>query len=185
MWPILISVGVGLLIAIVYLTHYWWHEEGNKRTARKRMERGKAKEIEAADLLRKWGYKIVSQQEEYSHEFIVGGMLTTALIKVDYIVRRRRKTYVVEVKTGDKATGMNHAPTRRQILEYSLIVPCDGVFLLDMEAEIMSQIIFPEIEKENHFRKDVIVFVIALIIGVIVGMLLEHLGLGELGELVN
>lgn len=148
MSPYIIIAAIGFLIVFVLLVQYWWREEGNKIAASERLERGLQKEQEARSLLKKWGYSIVAEQTEYKHELVVDGQLIAPPMRIDYMVERRGKRYVVEVKSGEKAITMWHAPTRRQILEYALVVPCDGVFLLDMESKRMSQIVFTSLNKK-------------------------------------
>lgn len=167
MYPVLISVAIAFVVVFVILVKYWWNEEGKKADTRQRIERGHQKEVEARIFLKKHGYKIVAEQTEYKHDLVVDGQLLSPPMRIDYMVEKNGKRYIVEVKSGEKATSMWHAPTRRQILEYVLVIPADGVFLLDMEREILSQVIFPKL----HIIKKSTTCIYWLFVGVILGVL--------------
>lgn len=64
-------------------------------------------------------------------------------IRVDLVVRRGRRSYVAEVKTGAQAPRIEHAPTRRQLLEYRMAMAVDGALLVDAEAGRVREVVFP------------------------------------------
>ena len=63
--------------------------------------------------------------------------------RCDRIVRMGRKTFVVEVKTG-QGTNPLKTSTRRQLLEYWLCHEVDGVLLVDMDQRSISRVEFPK-----------------------------------------
>jgi hypothetical protein len=161
----------GLLIfsILVYLIRYWWNEEAKKIETQQKLDRGKIKEIDAKRILKKNGYKILSEQTEYKYNVIVNNNPIETNLRIDYLVRYAGKKYVVEVKTGEKAVNIQYSPTRRQILEYSLVVPCDGILLLNMENEKIYEIKFPFTSTKNS--TNMIGYIsISLIIGFISGL---------------
>ena len=50
-----------------------------------------------------------------------------------YLATRGSRRFVAEVKTGALAPSLDHAPTRRQILEYCAAFDVDGALLVDAE----------------------------------------------------
>lgn len=121
-----------------------------KRMVAKRAARG---EVEAAGLLRKHGYKILDTQAEHSWHIKVDGISHEVEMRADYIVKRKGVLYVAEVKTGRVAPRVTCAPTRRQLLEYALAYPVDGVLLVDMETHTLHHVTFPE-QKNGRIRSE-------------------------------
>ncbi len=67
----------------------------------------------------------------------------TFSVRADLIARcRRGRLFVVEVKTGSLAPDPRHGPTRRQLLEYSLIFGTPYLLLVDMQARRIHEIGF-------------------------------------------
>ena len=56
-------------------------------------------------------------------------------MRADYLVERRGRRYLAEVKTGAHAPRLDLPATRRQILEYGLAFQTSGVLLVDADAE--------------------------------------------------
>ena len=55
-------------------------------------------------------------------------------MRADFVVVRRGRRYVAEVKTGQAAPDIAAPATRRQLLEYRCAFGVDGVLLVDAEA---------------------------------------------------
>ena len=63
------------------------------------------------------------------------------------MVKRRRRKYAVEVKTG-KSADPSHRNTRRQLLEYAKTYAVDGLLLLDADTERLYHVRFdPKTER--------------------------------------
>lgn len=60
----------------------------------------------------------------------------------DWLARRGRRRYLVEVKTG-RAANPKHTETRRQLHEYATCFDVDGVLLLDADNDHLYEIEFP------------------------------------------
>lgn len=155
-------------IVLLCLIRYWISNQIKSFKSRMRIARGVKKEKDAKNVLRKLGYDVVSEQAEYNHSFKVNGKTITVPVRIDYLVRRNGKNYVVEVKSGEKANSMYNKDTRRQVLEYAFVVPSDGIFLLDMESKKLMKVEFLGIHLQNrpsnlnYFWWFVAVFVIGI-----------------------
>ena len=65
-------------------------------------------------------------------------------VRVDFLATRKGRPCVIEVKTGELAPNPRHGPTRRQLLEYSLLFPEREIYLLDMSKGVAHRIEFPK-----------------------------------------
>ncbi len=137
-----------LLLAIIIITltffilKYKLSEYLKERKVKKRFERGNKLELQAKNFLKNKGYTIVDYQSTYEHRYMVDGEVQYADIQPDYIVKKKGKKYIVEVKSGTTATSLRNRSTRRQLLEYDYVVENDGIFLLDMEHRDLKLIQF-------------------------------------------
>ncbi|RUA24575.1 MAG: hypothetical protein DSY76_07685 [Bacteroidetes bacterium] len=152
-----------IAVLIILLLKYKYKEYSKIRKQKKRFARGLVLENEARSFLEKKGYKVIAEQPEFYHEYEVDGVSHKSLIKPDYIVSRKGKKYIVEVKSGKSAILISNSATRRQILEYDFVIENDGIFLLDMENKKLQNIQF--FTKEVRKDKSVywILFVVALL----------------------
>jgi Holliday junction resolvase-like predicted endonuclease len=96
----------------------------------------------AERLLQKAGYRIVDRQVHRTSTMLVDGNDVEIAVRVDLIVRRRRRAYVAEVKTGDNAPTPTLPATRRQLREYAAFFPKHGLLLVDVEARRILEISF-------------------------------------------
>ena len=112
------------------------------RASKRRNIRAQQGEKEAEKLLKSKGYTIVGRQVKEKSGLYVDGVWREVEVRVDFIVRKRRKKFVAEVKTGKTAPDPTQASTRRQLLEYSLVFKSHGVLLVDMEERKIRQITF-------------------------------------------
>lgn len=164
---------VVLSIIVFVLAKFWFARQIENIKSRRRIDRGLQKEQEAKGLLISMGFRVVGEQREYSYELKVNDKIVGIKLRIDYLVERLGKIYVVEVKTGEKATSILSSSTRRQILEYATIIPCDGVYLLDMEMQKLSKIEFPLHPSSKSGLS--ISFLFWLIIGLSLGYFLARL----------
>ncbi len=121
------------------------------RRARGRIRRGNMRrgaraaraEGEAERLLQRAGYRVVDRQVTGGWTLRVDGEDREVAVRADLIVRRRRRLYVAEVKTGRSAPRPDLPETRRQLLEYLLAFDVAGVLLVDMETRSVRTVEFP------------------------------------------
>ena len=119
-----------------------WRRGRGARTLRARARRAQRAEQQAAGVLRSHGYQILGEQVDHSWQVGVGDDTLMVSLRADYLVRRGRRRFVAEVKTGALAPSVETAATRRQLLEYRLAYPVDGILLVDMEAITVEEITF-------------------------------------------
>ena len=99
-------------------------------------------EARAADLLERAGYAIVARQLASSWAVSVDGERVEIGVRADYLVEQGGRRFVAEVKTGRAGTRIEHAPTRRQLLEYRFAFDVDGVLLVDAESDTVHEVVF-------------------------------------------
>lgn len=132
-----------VIIALLFLVlRYKTIEYFNKRKVKRRFKRGNKLELDAKSFLQDKGYTVVDYQSTYDHHYQVDGIDHIATIQPDYMVKKKGKTYIVEVKTGTSAISAQNRHTRRQLLEYDYVIENDGVLLLDMENQNLQVIQF-------------------------------------------
>jgi hypothetical protein len=103
------------------------------RANRVRARRAAAGEIDAEPLLGRAGYEVLARQVPGRWTVFADGEPCEIAVRADLIVQRGGRRYVAEVKTGRLAPRLDHAPTRRQLLEYSVAFEADGVLLVDAD----------------------------------------------------
>ena len=144
---------VVLALVLLLLFFQWFKAFRIKQVQLKRLDRGRRLEQEARQFLVRKGFRIVGEQVEIVHDYEVDGEPQSSVIVLDYLVAKRGKTYIVEVKSGNSAISVQNGATRRQILEYDFVFKNDGVFLLDMENRKMHLVrFFPKsLPKRHHW----------------------------------
>src|SRR6478609_11447517 len=104
--------------------------------------RASAGEVLAEKLLAKAGYRIDARQATQRWAVRVDGEAAEVTLRADFVVSRRGRRYVAEVKTGQDAPEIAAPATRRQLLEYRCAFGVDGVLLVDAEARKVHEIGF-------------------------------------------
>jgi len=138
-------------LLVIIILRYKYNEYRKSRRISKSFKRGNDLEKDASKFLIKNGYKIISEQYEQYHSYKVNGEVYKSKLIVDYLVSKKGKRYLVEVKSGQKAINIKDKNTRRQILEYDFAIDNDGIFLLDMENKEMKNIEFNHKEFTRNF----------------------------------
>ena len=122
-----------------------WHHWRKDRSRRARFERAAQAEEDARGLLQRHGYEVLDDQAQHTWTIRLNGEPHEVAMRADYLVRRRGKRYVAEVKSGRLAPRISTAATRRQLLEYLIAYPVAGVLLVDMEDEQIYEVTFPDL----------------------------------------
>ncbi|MCP4872810.1 MAG: hypothetical protein GY898_29310 [Proteobacteria bacterium] len=135
---ILVGVVVALLLVLV------WIGGRGSRVQRRRMRRALRAEDRAEALLERAGYVIEDRQLVGAWPMVVDGEEVDATLRADLLVRKRRRLYIAEVKSGPVASRPTDPSTRRQLLEYRLAFDVDGVLLVDMHRRRILTIEFPD-----------------------------------------
>lgn len=146
---LLIVVGVLCLVLFalwVGLRISRWQRSQRQRT---RVTVALQGENEAEKILESFGYEIQQRQVSAFWKFFVDGEEIRVRVRVDLLVSRDGRQFVAEVKTGERAPNPCHPPTRRQLLEYSLIFGATEILLVDVEARVVRSITFPMVQIES------------------------------------
>ena len=149
-----------IIILLLFFVAKFKLKEFNKNRARKkRFHRGLKLETEAEYFLKGKGFNIIGNQEIHYHNYSVNGQNRSNKLIVDYVAEKAGKKYLVEVKSGKDAISIDNKNSRRQLLEYDLVIENDGVILLDMENENLQFVKFQtkQEKRDNSFREIIIV----------------------------
>ncbi len=130
-------------VSFVAALGWWWASTRGRRGVHRRQGVARAGESAAERLLERYGYTIEDRQVSQAWTLWVDGEPLAVTARADLLVRKHGRTYVAEVKTGTRAPDPKHPPTRRQLLEYSVVFDVDGVLLVDMEHEHVMLVEFP------------------------------------------
>jgi hypothetical protein len=114
-----------------------------RRRAGARARRAIAGENRSEVLLRRQGYTIVERQPRRQVVLLVDEEPHPVDVRADWLVERDGRRFVADTKTGRLAPSIDHAPTRRQLLEYRLVYDVVGVLLIDAEANEVHAVTFP------------------------------------------
>ncbi len=138
----LLVLALLLLLALALLG--WWRAHTRVGRANlRRLRRAQTGEVGAERLLTRQGYRILQRQCHTPWSFFLDGEPVEVVSRADLLVERRGLRYVAEVKTGSRARNPKAPATRRQLLEYLMVYPVDGVLLVDMDARAVREVRFP------------------------------------------
>jgi len=129
-----LSLALGVLL-LLQLARQRFRAARRRHVILSRQALAYARERSAADLLSSLGFQIDAVQARTHYELRVDGEPLMIELRVDYLVSKHNLSYAADVKSGPQATRVQHAATRRQLLEYQLAYDVDGVLLVDMERE--------------------------------------------------
>jgi hypothetical protein len=132
---------------------------------KKRFKKSKIGEFEAKSYLKNLGFTIIAEQVPLTSSLLIDNKRYNYEVKADYLVQKRNKKAVVEVKTGREAANPLNINTRRQILEYMLLYNVDKVFLFDAQNKKLKEMkfIFNKLFISKHY----------ILIGIIIGILIS------------
>jgi len=116
----------------------------HRRRLRRRCRHAAEGQARARGLLEERGFVVEAEEVVVPGELVVDGERCTFEVRIDFLARRGRRLYGVEVKTGRQAADPACRATRRQLAEYARVLPVDGLFLLDIDRRRLSEVRFPE-----------------------------------------
>ena len=139
-----LELGLSILLALaaLLLGLVVAGRKGNRAT-RRRNQAALDGEVIAEKLLKKNGYSVIDRQVVGEWWIDVDGEEVEVQVRADFMVKKRRRVYVAEVKTGRMVTDPVFPATRRQLLEYHLVFDVDGVLLVDAESRQIHRVDFP------------------------------------------
>jgi Holliday junction resolvase-like predicted endonuclease len=111
--------------------------------ARAHNARGRRAENAAAKLLESNGYRIVGRQDRKTYVVRQGETDQKVELIIDFVVEKGGERFAAEVKSGGAAAGIERADTRRQLLEYQLVLGSKRVLLVDPEHSLITTLAFP------------------------------------------
>jgi len=135
-WVALLTALLGAIAARLLLR---WLDRWRRVSRARSALRGEAR---ARRLLERAGFTVEGEQVAHQYRYRCDGGEERAGLRVDFVVRRGKKRYVAEVKTGELVASLSHAPTRRQLLEYQYAFETDGVLLVDAIARRIHHVEF-------------------------------------------
>lgn len=142
--PVLLSILLGLLLLALGV---WLGIRLARRVLRHRAARtrrlGRRGARRALAFLEYEGYRIVDTEVVAQGRLAIDGRVRTYQVRADAIVRRRRRTYVAELKGGAEVSRITDRHTRRQLLEYASVFDVDGILLVDGRRRVIHRITFP------------------------------------------
>jgi hypothetical protein len=144
-YPLWFLGGLLLLLALQTLRLFVQKTAAGRRVAGHR-RLGADGERRARTLLKKEGYRIQAEQSSGTYSLLVDGQRVPVRLRADFIVERRGRVYVAEVKSGEESVKVTGRATRRQLLEYLFAFDVHGVLLLDMHESCIREVNFPPLK---------------------------------------
>lgn len=139
-----VVVAVAVLAAIVALAARARIERwSRRRRLRAQSAHALAGERLAEQLLHDAGFTVVARQARLPWAIVVDGVEVPVDLRADLLVEREGRSFVAEVKTGQRAPRVDTATTRRQLLEYRVAFDVDGALLVDAEERRVHEVVFP------------------------------------------
>jgi hypothetical protein len=138
---LLLAVAVALCVALVGSVAARWRATRRGRAANRSGQRAEAA---AERLLVQAGFRIEQRQVTGHWALFVDGEPVQVRCRADLLVRRRRRRYVAEVKSGAVGSRATSPATRRQLLEYRTVFAVHGVLLVDMARGRIHEVCFPD-----------------------------------------
>lgn len=133
------SIFVFVIVIFIYKKISFWIYA---KRLKKRFNQSRHAEKDAEKYLKKKGFTILETQKSKPIHITIGDKIHQYLIRIDYLVKRNGRIYVVEVKSGDKSPYITNRDTRRQMLEYYLAYKPSGILLLNMKNKNLSEVKF-------------------------------------------
>ena len=131
----------------------------------KRMKRGEVGEEIGKAYLIKHGFTIIEEQPRESSIILIDGVPNKYNVRADFLVERKGRRSIVEVKTGNVSTNPTSTNSRRQLLEYSHIYDVDDLLFFDAESKKLQKISFPDYKRSPVHPPLITIFIIGVIIG--------------------
>jgi hypothetical protein len=155
------------LVALVQTLRIVGARWARRHTLRVRFARASEGERRAESLLESAGYEILDRQVQGSWTLHADGEPFAVALRADLLVAKGARRFIAEVKTGKLAPRLDHAPTRRQLLEYRVAFDVDGVLLVDAESD---RIVEVDLSRPSQQPRPRPAWRIALAVGVTLGV---------------
>ena len=134
---------LALLGAVLVLSTLLWRATRRAGVAsRARNTHAQAGEALAEDLLADAGWTVTDRQVPFSGQMWIDDEPTAIHVRVDLLVERDGERAIAEVKTGARAPDPTFPATRRQLREYSWLLPDHRILLVDADAGTVREVAF-------------------------------------------
>ncbi|MCG8571405.1 MAG: hypothetical protein MJB14_14820 [Spirochaetes bacterium] len=134
----------------------------------KQFKRGIAGETTAKKYLLRNGFKILAEQLTLHSEMKINDLAHQYTTRIDYLVKKKGRIAIVEVKTGKKAINAKLTDTRRQIFEYYHLYRPDDLYLFNADEEKLEKITFSSnIDQQSPLYYKIIMTIIILAIPIL------------------
>lgn len=140
---------LGMLLLLQTL-RLWWVSRAGARSVKRNQRRGARAEAQAAQFLKKQGYRVSGAGVSGSYQLKVDGQQKRVHLLADYVVERRGARFVAEVKSTEHAASLSVRATRRQMLEYLYAFDVAGVLLVDMYRRRIVIVEFPKVQARSE-----------------------------------
>lgn len=134
---------VVILVLLVVVLGFVARDWASRLARRRRWSRARVAESAAPRILAHFGYEVLGAQVPGEYTLAVDGQEVSVALRADFIVARQGRQYIAEVKSGRSAPLLSTSATRRQLLEYLIAFPVDGVLLVDAENRRIHEVRFP------------------------------------------
>lgn len=157
---LILILASSLLLVCIFIKLY---ELIKIKKIQRRFYKGRKAEKAAEKVLTKNGYTIIDVQKSKPLLLAIGSKIHRYLVRIDYLVRKRGRIYVVEVKSGEKIPYITNRETRRQMLEYYLAFQPSGILLLNMKNKNISEIRFQLENAPAKWLNRIVYFILGII----------------------
>ncbi|NCG20563.1 MAG: hypothetical protein GWP91_16260 [Rhodobacterales bacterium] len=140
---------VALVILLLALWGWWRATYRITRGNRARQQHAQWGEAGAERVLAHAGYTVVDRQLTAEWTLWLDNEPVAVRCRADLLATRDGESFIAEVKTGARAINPTNPSTRRQLLEYQMAFPVDGVLLIDMEAQQVIEVYFDTNQRGN------------------------------------
>lgn len=139
---LIIGLVVGTLLGAALFVRGSIRRTTERRRTRAAAKRGYAAEADAPKMLKAAGYTVIESHPQATYTWWLDDEEQTSTIRPDWLVERDGLIWVVEVKSGARSNPRSRN-TRRQLLEYQIYYPADGLLVIDAELDEIHTVEFP------------------------------------------
>ncbi len=158
------------VVAVVQTLRIVGGRWSRRRALRVRFAKATAGEHRAEPLLVDAGYEILGRQVQGAWTLRADGEPLAVALRADLLVAKGGRRFIAEVKTGKLAPRLDHAPTRRQLLEYRVAFDVDGVLLVDAESDRIVEVDLDDARPRAPRARWRVALAVGLTLGVALGV---------------
>ena len=153
---------VAVVAALAALSVWKWLR---RRKFKNAMRRARFLEKRTLGFLEEKGFQCLEEQVERTSFFFLNGKRVPFRVRADYLLKRRGRKYIVEVKTGKQSESPESPSVRRQLLEYALLFAPWPVLLVDGEKQRVYEVRFPGVASLRNRWVWILLFLLGFVVG--------------------